>query len=111
MWFYLANIILSYGLILIGGPTAGALGLIGSLYGLAALIPSIAAGVRRLHDTGKSGWMLLISLIPIVGAIAIIVLLAQPGTPDANEYGAPTSAEAASGSAGITPPPPPPAPN
>lgn len=107
-WFYLANIILSYGLILIGDATTGALNIIGSLYGLAAIIPGIAAGVRRLHDTGKSGWMLLISLIPIVGAIVIIVLLAQPGTPDANEYGPPTSADAASGSAGITPPPPPP---
>ena len=105
-WFYLANIILSLGLILIGGAITGALSIIGNLYGFAALIPGIAAGVRRLHDTGKSGWMLLISLIPIVGAIAIIVLLAQPGTSDANEYGPPTSAETASGSGGITPPPP-----
>ena len=54
-WFYLANVILSYGLILIGGATTGALNIIGSLYGLAAIIPGIAAGVRRLHDTGKSG--------------------------------------------------------
>ena len=102
-WFYLPNVILSYGLfaLSIGG---------GLLYSLAVLVPGIAAGVRRLHDTGKTGWLMLVSLIPLVGPIILIVLFAQPGTPGANEYGPPTSADAASGTAGITPPPPPPPP-
>ncbi len=58
-----------------------------SLYGLVVLIPSLAIGVRRLHDIGKSGWWLLISLIPIVGWIWIIVLLATKGEDKPNKYG------------------------
>ncbi len=50
-------------------------GAIGGIYSLALIIPSLAAGVRRLHDTGKSGWWMLISLIPIIGWIWLIVLL------------------------------------
>jgi uncharacterized membrane protein YhaH (DUF805 family) len=45
------------------------------LYSLATLIPSIAVGVRRLHDIGKSGWMLLVALIPFAGIIWLLVLL------------------------------------
>ena len=104
-WFYLANLILTYGLFFIAGITgAGILGLIGLLYGLAAIIPGIAAGVRRLHDTGKSGWMMLISLIPLVGGIILIVFLAQAGNHGANDYG-----PGAGGDDTMPPPPPPPA--
>ncbi|MGB0470530.1 MAG: DUF805 domain-containing protein [Ilumatobacteraceae bacterium] len=110
-WFYLANVILTYGLFILGGITgASILGLIGLLYGLAVIVPGIAAGVRRLHDTGKSGWLMLVSLIPLVGGIILIVFLAQPGTPGANEYGPPTGADASTGDAGMTTPPPPPPP-
>ena len=44
-------------------------GLIQAIYGLAMFIPGLAVGVRRLHDVGKSGWMFLILLIPIIGFI------------------------------------------
>jgi uncharacterized membrane protein YhaH (DUF805 family) len=54
---------------------------------LALLVPSIAAGVRRLHDTDKSGWWLLLGLIPFVGAIVLIVLLCQRGTVGTNQFG------------------------
>lgn len=54
------------------------LGILTPLYGLALLIPSIAAAVRRLHDTGRSGWWVLISFVPLIGAIILIVLLAMP---------------------------------
>lgn len=57
------------------------------IYVLATLIPSLAVAVRRLHDIGKSGWMILIALIPIVGGIWLIVLLATDGKPGVNEYG------------------------
>lgn len=57
------------------------------LYALATLIPGLAVAVRRLHDTGKSGWMILVALIPIVGSIWLIVLLATDSTPGENEYG------------------------
>jgi len=60
------------------------------VYGLALLIPGIAVGVRRLHDTGKSGWFLLLWLIPLVGWIIVIVFWAQPSD-GPNEWGqAPT---------------------
>jgi uncharacterized membrane protein YhaH (DUF805 family) len=56
------------------------------LYGLGVMVPSLAAAVRRLHDTGKSGWFLLICLIPIV-SLALIVLLCLDSTPGDNQYG------------------------
>lgn len=63
----------------------------GPLYGLyllAVILPSIAVGVRRLHDIGKSGWMMLISFIPFVGGIWLFVLFVTEGNLGENEYGA-----------------------
>lgn len=57
------------------------------VYCLGVLIPSIAVAVRRLHDTGKSGWMLLIALIPIIGFIWLLVLLVKDSDPGDNAYG------------------------
>jgi uncharacterized membrane protein YhaH (DUF805 family) len=54
------------------------------------LLPSLAAGARRLHDTGNSGWMLLFWLIPIIGTIVLIVLMVQEGEQAPNRYGPPT---------------------
>jgi len=62
-------------------------GLFYILYMLAVLIPGLAVAVRRLHDTGKSGWMLLVALIPLVGAIWLLVLMVTEGTPGENQYG------------------------
>jgi uncharacterized membrane protein YhaH (DUF805 family) len=49
------------------------------LFSLATLLPSIAAGTRRLHDTGRSGCWQLIGFIPLVGWIVLIVFMAQEG--------------------------------
>jgi uncharacterized membrane protein YhaH (DUF805 family) len=69
---------------------------VAGLLNLALIVPSLAAGARRLHDTGKSGWFQLVWLIPLVGWILMIYWLAQPSAV-ANEYGeAPAPAEAAS---------------
>lgn len=57
------------------------------LYGLAVLIPGLAVAVRRLHDVGKSGWMILISLIPLIGVIWLLVLMVTESTPGENQYG------------------------
>ncbi|MFI5618859.1 DUF805 domain-containing protein [Streptomyces sp. NPDC051567] len=57
------------------------------LYVLATLVPNLAVGVRRLHDTGKSGWWILVGLIPLVGWIWAIVLLAIEGNREQNQYG------------------------
>ena len=84
--FVLFNIIFAF----VAGALDAALGswgAIGGLYGLALLIPGLAVSVRRLHDIGKSGWMLLIALIPLIGTIWLIILLATDSTPGNNQYG------------------------
>ncbi len=57
------------------------------IYALGVFIPGLAVAVRRLHDTGKSGWYYLVSLIPFIGGIWLIVLLVTEGDKGANEYG------------------------
>jgi len=57
------------------------------IYGLALLIPSLSIGARRLHDTGRTGWWQLISLIPVIGSIVLIVFYVQDSHDD-NDYGA-----------------------
>ena len=59
------------------------------LYALAVIVPSLAIAVRRLHDTGKSGWLLLVGLIPFVGWIILIVFYVQPSENAANQWGPP----------------------
>ncbi|AAM72805.1 MAG TPA: DUF805 domain-containing protein [Chlorobaculum sp.] len=73
----------------IAGTTIGVLpyGLFYFVYALAVFIPGLAVGVRRLHDVGKSGWFYLIILIPIVGAIWLLVLFCTDGVVGQNEYG------------------------
>lgn len=50
-------------------------------------LPSIAAGVRRLHDKDKSGWWMLLHFVPLIGAIVLLVWFCQKGTPSANRFG------------------------
>lgn len=57
------------------------------LYMLVVLIPGLAVSARRLHDVGKSGWFMLIAIIPIVGAIWLLVLFCTEGVAGANNYG------------------------
>lgn len=57
------------------------------LYCLATIVPGLAVSVRRLHDTGKSGWLLLLGLIPFVGGIIVLVLVCLDGDPGPNIYG------------------------
>lgn len=71
------------------GFTFGALpyGFVYMAYGLAMLLPGLAAAVRRLHDVGKSGWMMLVALIPFIGAIWLLVLLCLDSQPGENKWG------------------------
>lgn len=57
------------------------------LYAVGTIIPSVAVAVRRLHDVDKSGWMLLLAFIPLVGAILLLVWFATEGTRGTNQYG------------------------
>jgi uncharacterized membrane protein YhaH (DUF805 family) len=57
-----------------------------AILGLALLLPSIAVSVRRLHDTTRSGWWILLGLIPVVGTIILIIFYVQDSHPD-NKYG------------------------
>ena len=61
---------------------------LGSLYSLLVLLPALAVSVRRLQDTGKSGWFVLLGLIPLVGALILIYFYVQDSQPGENQYGA-----------------------
>ena len=100
-WYYtLCNVIISlimYVLIIIAvaigsdGESPGILfyllyGIL-MIYVLATFLPTLAVVVRRLHDTGKSGWYYLIGLIPLVGAILLIIALVTDSQPGSNQWG------------------------
>ena len=91
--FLLFNIAISIVLAIIDGATGTfseemGLGLLGGVYALGVLLPSIAVSVRRLHDTDRSGWWLLIAVIPVLGAIVLLVFMALVSNPGENQYGA-----------------------
>ena len=81
-WFWLAQVLVSIALSMVSQTLSG-------LFSLGMLLPSLAVGSRRLHDLGKSGWLQLLGLIPIVGWIILIYWATQPGEPGANQYGEP----------------------
>jgi uncharacterized membrane protein YhaH (DUF805 family) len=58
-----------------------------ALFSLAVLLPSLSAAARRLHDCGRSGWWLLLWLLPLLGFIVLLVMLAQPGEAGSNDFG------------------------
>jgi len=92
-WFFqLALLILGLGLVFFD-VLAGTMnvkegvGLFSGIFLLATIIPNLAVGVRRMHDTDRSGWWILISIIPIIGQIWFIVLLCFKGTDGKNRFG------------------------
>jgi uncharacterized membrane protein YhaH (DUF805 family) len=91
-FFFLFNFLISLGISIVVGVLSSAAGVdlsfLSFVYALAVLIPSIAVAVRRLHDTDRSGWWILISLIPCVGTIILLVFLVQDSTPGPNRFGA-----------------------
>jgi uncharacterized membrane protein YhaH (DUF805 family) len=84
-WFFLAYVVVSIVASIIDGILD--IMILEWILGLALLIPSLAVGARRLHDIGKSGWWLLIGLIPLVGAIVLIVFACQDSRPETNQWG------------------------
>ena len=90
-WFYLASLLISFVLgildVALFGEVGQTYGVLGNIWGLAALIPSIALGARRLHDIGRTGWWQLLMLIPLVGWIVLVVWWAQKPDNGPNRYG------------------------
>ena len=92
-WYYvLFSLIISFLLAMIDGATGSfneeaGIGILGGIYALAVLIPSIAVGVRRLHDTNRSGWWLLLGLVPLIGFIVLIVFFVIDSDQGDNQYG------------------------
>ena len=86
-YFYLFTILLSIvASIVQRAMTNSTNGIVTTIIGLAIILPSLAVAVRRLHDTSRSGWWLLIGLIPVVGTIILIVFWVQDSHGD-NQYG------------------------
>lgn len=86
-YFFLVNILISYGLTILGAVTEiGIFGILGGLASLALLIPGIAVAVRRMHDVGRSGWWLLIGLIPLAGLV-VLYWAVSDSQPGANQWG------------------------
>jgi len=90
-YFVLFNILITIALAIVDGALGltnrEGLGPIRGIYTLAVLIPSIAVVVRRLHDTGRSGWYILMGLIPCVGGIILLVFAVEDSEPGENQYG------------------------
>ena len=89
--FFLCNLIIGFllGIIegILGISSQGDQSILANIYMLAVLLPSLAVGARRLHDTNRSGWWLLISFVPIIGAIVLLVFLVQDSQAGQNQYG------------------------
>ena len=88
--FYLLSILIGYGINLfdflfqsIGAPEF----FLSSIYNIFLILPTIAVGVRRLHDIDKSGFYLFLAFLPIIGWIWLFVLLVQNGDTGTNQYG------------------------
>jgi uncharacterized membrane protein YhaH (DUF805 family) len=84
--FYLFNAIAMIILAIIDN-IIGTYSLLYGLYSLAVLLPSLAVAFRRLHDIGRSGAWILIGLIPLIGAIILLVFACTDSQPDDNQYG------------------------
>ena len=92
-WFYLLTVVAYIVSTIVDsvigtGAALGPYGILSMVVMLGLLIPSLAAGVRRLHDTDRSGWWLLIVFIPLAGVIVLLIFFVLEGTKGDNRFGA-----------------------
>ncbi|WP_043768940.1 DUF805 domain-containing protein [Algiphilus aromaticivorans] len=92
--FFLFNLLIAIALAVLDAVIGtfdmfGGMGLLGLIYTLAVLLPGIGVTIRRLHDTGRSGWWILIGFIPLVGGIILLVMMVLKGSEGENAYGPP----------------------
>jgi len=85
--FFLINLIIAVILVVVEMAVITGPGVLYGIYMLAILLPALGVTVRRLHDTGRTGWWVLVWLIPIVGPIVILVFMVLDSQPGDNEYG------------------------
>ena len=92
-WFFvLFNILISMALGYVDwltgniNPETG-LGILSGIYALGVMIPGMAVSVRRLHDTNRSGWWLLITFVPVIGALVFLYFMVLDSNPEINEFG------------------------
>ena len=92
--FALFNVVVAVGFVAVAGVLglvseilAGLFFLLYYLYALAVLVPSLAFTVRRLHDTGRSGWWVLVSVVPFVGGFVLLYFMVVEGDAGPNAYG------------------------
>ena len=91
-YFVLCNVIVSLVLsgldALLGTFSSSAnLGLLSGIYALAIIIPTLAVSVRRLHDIDRTGWWVLIHLVPVIGSVVLLVFAVLDSTPGENRFG------------------------
>ena len=90
-YFVLFNTIIGFVLGIIEGLAGIAPGteysVLAILYSLAVLLPGIGVSIRRLHDTGRSGWWLFIALIPLIGSIILLIYMVSDSQAETNQYG------------------------
>ncbi len=92
-WFTLAMLLASIAAAVVDAVTGYSFA--EAVVSLGTIVPAVAATARRLHDTDRSGWWMLIAIIPLVGAVLLIVWEASAGTPGPNRYGPPPPSGAA----------------
>lgn len=89
-YFVLANVLIGVGLAIVDAIirkiTGIGFGLFGSVYALAVLVPGIAVSIRRLHDTDRSGWWLLLALVPLVGLV-LLIFMVEDSNGGTNRFG------------------------
>ncbi len=92
--FALINMVIIFGLNILSGLFGSsddggsmASSFLGGLYGLAVLLPSLGVIIRRLHDTGRSGWYYLWIFVPLIGVILVLIALVKDSDPGENKYG------------------------
>jgi uncharacterized membrane protein YhaH (DUF805 family) len=91
-FFFLFNLLILAGLTLVDTfvgtyDASRQIGLLSGLYCLGVVLPSLAVGVRRLHDIGRTGWWLLISFVPVIGPIVLLIFFILDSQTGDNEYG------------------------
>lgn len=88
--FALVNCLIAMLLLILGlafGEDSPASNIMVTIFYLIMLVPNLSVSVRRLHDIGKSGWYMFLSLIPLIGSLLLLVWSFMDSEPDENQYG------------------------